>query len=193
MVSLIVYDRYMDKKRKGIRYGPNRKLTDTQRLFVKNYTNVRDKDTFLKEGASYRAIGYSQLSSRSASSNAYIMKSKPHVKAAILKALQGVKITPEYQAKKLKELMESTKAIYHEGIKLEDAPDNEVRHKALVTSFRITEAIETLENSVNNVNISISPEFAERLVKIAAEMRAMREAHSGQVIPIIPIKAISGD
>jgi hypothetical protein len=86
--------------------------------------------------------------------------------------------------------MEATKPIYHEGLKIDTVEDNEVRHKALVTSLKITDAIDSLEGQLqqSGVTINIAPEMMDRFIKIAAEMRQMREAHSNQAIPLIANK-----
>lgn len=167
------------------------KLTVKQASYVKKFTDASNPNTFLKTIGSFQAMtGKKNHYSRV---GGYLMNRKPHVKAAIIEALHKVKITPQYQAEKLKALMDATKPIYHEGLKIDTVEDNEIRHKALVTSLKITDAIESLEAQVNNqgINISIAPEMAERLMKIAAEMKQMREAHSNQVIPLIPIKEVS--
>jgi hypothetical protein len=167
------------------------KLTVKQKLYVKNYTDASNPKTFLKTIDSFQAMtGKKNHYSRV---GGYLMNRKPHVKAAIIEALHRVKITPQYQAKKLKDLMEATRPIYHEGLKVDTIEDNEIRHKALVTSLKITDAIENLESQMNQgIQINIAPEMAERLVKIAAEMKAMREAHSNQPIPLIHVKESHG-
>jgi hypothetical protein len=60
----------------------------------------------------------------------------------------------------------------------------------LVTSLKITDAIDNIEGQLKGggINVHISPELAERLLRVAGEMKAMREAHSGQVIPLIEVK-----
>lgn len=167
--------------------GRSNKLTVKQEAFVRKYTDRGNKETYLKQGASFRAVTGTPYETVYGKTGGYEMMRKPHVKAAIIEALHRQKITPEYQAKKMKELMESTRKVYHEGIAIDEVPDNEVRHKALVTSLKVTEAIDKLESATNGVEVKIAPELAERLVRIAAEMRAMREEHSGRVIPLIPI------
>ena len=72
-------------------------------IFVENYTNPGNKRTFLKKKASALAAGATEVS---ASMSACVMSKKPQVKAAIIEALKKVHITPEYQAKRLKKLME---------------------------------------------------------------------------------------
>ena len=164
------------------------KLTIKQAAFVKKYTDASNKETFLKTIPSFTtAIGGSPKYCRM---GGYTMQKKPHVKAAIIEALHKVKITPQFQAEKLKALMEATKPIYHEGLKIDTIEDNEVRHKALVTSLKITDAIDSLEGQLaqGGVQINIAPEMMDRFIKIAAEMRQMREAHSNQAIPLIAIK-----
>lgn len=167
------------------------KLTVKQAVFVKKYTDSSNPKTFLNTLQSFKAVtgkdgGYERT-------GGYLMQRKPHVKAAIIEALHKVKITPQFQAEKLKALMEATKPIYHEGLKIDTVEDNEVRHKALVTSLKITDAIDNLENQIssNGIQVNISPEMAERLLKIAAEMKEMRERHSQQVIPLIEVKEVS--
>lgn len=168
------------------------KLTPKQAVYVKKFTDASNPNTFLKTIGSFQAMtGKKNHYSRV---GGYLMNRKPHVKAAIIEALHKVKITPQFQAEKLKALMDATKPIYHEGLKIDTVEDNEIRHKALVTSLKITDAIDNLEsqlNSNNGIQINISPEMAERLMKIAAEMKEMREKHSQQVIPLIPIKEVS--
>jgi len=165
------------------------KLTTKQALFVKKYTDSSNKDTFLKTIPSFQAVtGKKNHYSRV---GGYLMNRKPHVKAAIIEALHKVKITPQFQAEKLKALMEATKPIYHEGLKIDTVEDNEVRHKALVTSLKITDAIDSLEGQLNQqgIQINIAPEMMDRFIKIAQEMRQMREAHSNQAIPLIQAKS----
>lgn len=188
----------MDKRRfnKGNRNMRNRvqdKLTVKQEAFVKKYTDSSNRETFLKVRNSFCATTGKDPKSAYGNVGGYMMMKKPHVKAAIIEALHKVKITPEYQAKKLKELMESNNAVWHEGVRVGTEPDNRTRHQALVTSLKITDALNDLEDSMNpgGMQINIGPELAERLIKIAAEMRQMREQHSSQVIPLIPIKDTS--
>jgi len=178
------YDIYMTAK--GAKQN---KLTVKQSVFVKAFTDSSNKETFLHTRKAFaKATGVDEYTAYGRNGG-YLMSRKPHVKAAIIEALHKQRITPEYQAKKLKELMEATKPIYHEGLKIDTTEDNEVRHKALVTSLKITDAIDNLESQMGQgIQINIAPEMAERLVKIAAEMRAMREAHSNQVIPLIEVK-----
>lgn len=179
-----MYNEYMNKRQN--------KLTSKQTIYVKKFTDASNPNTFLKTIGSFQAMtGKKNHYSRV---GGYMMNRKPHVKAAIIEALHKVKITPQYQAEKLKELMDATKPIYHEGLKIDTVEDNEIRHKALVTSLKITDAIDNLENQLSNnggISIQIAPETAERLMRIASEMRLMREKHSSQVIPLIPINGPS--
>lgn len=164
------------------------KLTIKQERFVRRYTNSADKDTFLKVGASFEAATGVDRHSNYGKCGGYMMKRKAHVRAAIMEALEKVQITPMYQARRLQRLMEAKRGVWHNGMRVGEEEDNEVQHKALVTSLKLTDAIDNLENQLkqnDGINLSISPEMAERLMKIAAEMKAMREAHSAQVIPLI--------
>lgn len=163
----------------------DRRLTEKQSVFVAKFTDPKNKKTFLNKRGTMLAMGATPMS---AGNSGCLMADKPHVRAAIIEALHNVKITPKYQAKKLKELMEASKPIYHEGLKIDEIPDNEVRHKALVTSLKITDALDNLEGATNNININISPEMCDRLIRISEEMKRMREIHSSQVIPLIKQK-----
>jgi phage terminase small subunit len=164
-------------------------LTPKQALFVKHYTNPKCKATFLNKTGAMKAVGVH--TEGYAGVGGYTMSKKPQVKAAILEQLHLIKVTPQYQARKLKELMEANRGVYNNGLKVGTEPDNEVRHKALVTSLKITDALDSIESQVNNLNINISPELADRLLTIAREMRQMRESHSGQVIPLISNNKLS--
>lgn len=158
-------------------------LTHKQRLFVDKFTDPKARKTFLNQTQTMLAMGSKTV--KSAGVGGYMMAKKPHVKAAIIEALHKIKITPMYQAKKLKELMESNVSIYHEGVKIDTVPDNKTRHSALVTSLKITDAIENLEKVTQGISINISPEMCQRLIGLAQEMKAMREKHSKQVIPLV--------
>lgn len=184
----------MDKKparKPSTRYGEFRDLTDRQKLFVQEYTNSTNPKTFLRKRASAIAAGIKATGS--AAVTACAMTKKPHVKAAIIEALRKVKISPEYQAKRLKRLMEWTRPYYHDGLKIADIEDGEIQHKALVTSLKITEALDNLEKSLDEkgqgLSVHIAPELAERLVRIASEMKMMREAHSTEKMPLIELKS----
>lgn len=182
----LMYNDYMGRKAKykGLERRP---LTAKQEVFVKKYTDGSNKVTFLNQTQSALASGASLAS---AHVTGHDMAHKPHVKAAIIEALHKQKITPEFQARKLKELMDATRPIYHEGLKVDTVEDNEIRHKALVTSLKITDAIDNLESQMANkgISIQIAPEMVSRLIAIAQEMKEMRQAHSNQAIPLIEIK-----
>ena len=172
----------------------NKRLTTKQETFVRKYTDSSNPRTFLKVANSFEeATGISKKTPYGRNGGS-LMKAKPEVRAAILEALHRVKITPLFQAKRLKKLMEATKPVYHEGLKIDTIDDNETQHKALVTSLKITDALENLEKQLDakgaGLSIHMSPELAERFVKLAAEMKMMREAHTNQPIPTI--EAING-
>ena len=101
---------------------------------------------------------------------------KPHIREAIEQELDRIGVNPMYQARKLKDLMESRRKIYHNGIEIDDVPDSEVQLKALAASFKITEVISNLHKDVEDgITMKISEKTALRLLQIAAEMKKMRE------------------
>ena len=167
-------------------------LTTKQELFVKKFTDAGNPKTYLKVANSFEeATGISKKTQYGRNGGS-LLKAKPSVKAAILEALHKQKINPTFQAKKLKKLMDATKNVYHEGLVIDTIDDNEMQHKALVTSLKITDALDSLEKNLDKagagMSIHIAPELAERLVRIAGEMKMMREAHSQQAIPMIEVK-----
>ncbi len=169
-----------------------KRLTTKQEVFVKKYTDSSNPKTFLKVGKSFQAATGADGKTAYGRNGGSLLKAKPEVRAAILEALHKVKITPDFQAKKLRKLMDATKPIYHEGLKIAVEDDNEMQHKALVTSLKITDALENLEKQLDKrgegLSIHMSPELAERFVRLAAEMKMMRDKHMNQPIPTIEAK-----
>lgn len=152
----------------------HKRLNYKQKEFVARYIDPKSK-TRLKAKESYMEV-YKDSSAEAARVSAFRALEKPHIRREIDYWLEQAGLTPEYQTRALKQLINATKPVYHNGLKIETLPDNEIRHKALVTALRLSELLDSKINvNSQTLNVTLSPEQAERMLVIARELKELRD------------------